>query len=254
MKETISNIITRLNLITFKEILLIRLGLRTKLYEQRTSIISNLYKDIVKPGMLVYDVGANMGHYTSAFLKLGAEVICVEPQSGCFKILKTRYKNDKRVQLLHCALDSEEGEKKIHISNMSTISSMSEEWINAVKTSKRFPGAEWEKEVRVKTNTLESLMAAYGRPDFIKIDVEGYELNVLKGLKSKVPLISIEYTFEVTGTTIKCLEYLEGIGKTVVLLNDTYADSKWISSKDAITALHGITDKDSTGDLFIKFI
>ena len=46
-----------------------------------------MYQDILKPGMLVFDIGANQGHYTCAFLQLGTEVVSVEPQKNCFDIL-----------------------------------------------------------------------------------------------------------------------------------------------------------------------
>jgi FkbM family methyltransferase len=257
MKNIIINILSILKLGTIKEIILFRTGFRQKVYEQRALVVRNMYKNIVKPGMLVFDIGANEGHYTAGFLSLGAKVISVEPQKDCFKILQARFRKNKNVHLLNCALDEETGEKKIHISNMNTISSMSEDWISAVQTSKRFPQAEWKKIDTVQTKTLESLIQNYGKPDFIKIDVEGYELNVLKGLKSKVPFISIEYTFEILGTTIECLEYLGKIGETSVLADD-YSEagqiSKWMKVKETIEFLKQKTDKGSTGDLLIKFL
>jgi hypothetical protein len=44
----------------------------------------------------------------------------------------------------------------------------------------------------VETITLEQMISTYGRPFYIKIDVEGYELNVLKGLQTAVPYLSFE--------------------------------------------------------------
>jgi FkbM family methyltransferase len=256
MRNIISKIINALNIDTFKEQILIRLGLRKKLYEQKALSVSKLYKNLLKPRMLVYDIGANQGHYTAGFLLLGAKVISVEPQQNCFRILKARYNNNPNVHLLNLALDNTEGEKKIHISNMNTISSMSEEWISAVKESRRFPNAKWSKDDIVKTSTLEALIGTYGRPDFIKIDVEGYELNVLKGLKSKVPLISIEYTFEVIETAVQCIEYLKGIGEILILFDYCFLSNdkgNWMNNIDAISALRNIKEN-SAGDLFIKFV
>ncbi len=257
MKNIISKVISDLNLDTPKEVAMIKLGMRKDLFEQKAADISKVYSHILKPGSLVFDIGANMGHYAAAFLKLGAEVVCAEPQAACFKILTTRYRNNSKVHLLNCAVDNEEGEKKIHISNMNTISSMSEDWITAVKDSKRFPDAEWTKEATVKTVTLESLIAKYGRPDFIKIDVEGYELNVLKGLKSKVPLISIEYTFEIIENAVKCIEYLNSIGDILILPDDTSVirdESKWMKPEIVVSILRNLKEKDAMGDLFIKFV
>ena len=44
----------------------------------------------------------------------------------------------------------------------------------------------------METITLDQLISTYGRPFYIKIDVEGYELNVLNGLKTTVPYLSFE--------------------------------------------------------------
>lgn len=256
MKKSISKIIAALNLTTLKELMMIRLGLRKKAFEERATYIRKMYEHILKPGMLVFDIGANTGHYAAAFLGLGAEIVCAEPQKDCFKILTVRYKNNSKVHLLNSAVDFEQGEKKIHISNMNTVSSMSDDWIAAVSDSKRFPDARWSKEDTVKTVTLEWLIAKYGRPDYIKIDVEGYELNVLKGLKSRVPLISIEYTAEIIESTVKCIEYLESIGETSILIDavsDFNDQRKWLNAKAAINALQQLKGTDSAGDLFIKF-
>jgi FkbM family methyltransferase len=252
MKNIIKNIISILNLGTLVKIIIIRLGFRQKIFEQRALVVKNMYKNLLKPGMLVFDIGANQGHYTAGFLLLGSKVISVEPQKDCFKILRARFRKNKNVHLLNCACDAETGEKMIHISNMNTISSMSEDWISAVQNSKRFPEAEWKKTDTVKAITLESLKLSYGQPDFIKIDVEGYELNVLMGLKSKVPLISIEYTFEIMKTTLECLEYLSKIGEISVLADDSKGipdKGNWMTAEDTINF---ITEKKD--QLYRRFI
>ncbi len=258
MSSVTAKIISLLHLEAQKESLMIRLGLRKDFFDKKTNEIINLYKDIVKPGMLVYDIGANQGHYTAAFLKLGAKVISVEPQKNCFKILKLRFGNNPNVQLINCALDGEAGEKSIHVSNMNTISSMAEDWIEAVKESNRFPGAEWSKTEIIKTTTLQSLIDKYGKPDYVKIDVEGYELNVLKGLHSKVPLISLEYTGEVLQNTFQCLDYLKTLGEIRVFIEQgggSYANQNdWIKADEAVKLLSAADKKSLNSDLYVKFI
>src|SRR5689334_4646326 len=41
------------------------------------------YRQFVGPGDLVFDVGANVGHVTKVFLRAGARVVAIEPQSIC---------------------------------------------------------------------------------------------------------------------------------------------------------------------------
>lgn len=190
------------------------------------------YGSFIKKDDLCFDVGANEGNRIIPLLRLGAKIVAVEPQESCYKFLKLRF-GDK-IKLVTKGLGESEGVESFHISNASTISSFSQEWINSVKAS-RFKEYNWEKVVKVEMTTLDLLIEQYGRPEFIKIDVEGYELNVLKGLTKPVQLISFEYTVpEQTNKVIECIERIENndkniecnycIGEDMVLALD-----KWLS-------------------------
>jgi hypothetical protein len=64
----------------------------------------------------------------------------------------------------------------------------------------------------VQTITLEDMMRDYGRPFYIKIDVEGYEAAVLRGLRSPVPYISFEVNLpEFKPEALECIELLENV-------------------------------------------
>src|SRR5207253_1750567 len=78
-------------------------------------------------------------------------------------------------------------------SNESVLSSFSTEFISSTKKT-RFAEFMWEKSEKVKMVTLDRLIEMYEIPDFIKIDVEGYELEVIRGLNQKVKSLSFEYT------------------------------------------------------------
>jgi len=57
---------------------------------------------------------------------------------------------------------------------------------------------------------LDNLIDVYGLPLFIKIDVEGYEVNVLRGLRRPVPFISFEVNLsEFRAEGLECVELLE---------------------------------------------
>ena len=60
--------------------------------------------------------------------------------------------------------------------------------------------------------TLDDLIKIYGVPKYIKIDVEGFELDVLLGLSQKAGIISFEFTSEFLDQTINCLNHLKKIG------------------------------------------
>ena len=64
----------------------------------------------------------------------------------------------------------------------------------------------------MRVTTLDAAIQKYGIPGFVKIDVEGYEFDVLKGLGTQIPVISFEYTPEMTADAIKCLERISQLG------------------------------------------
>lgn len=117
---------------------------------------------------------------------------------------------DKNVLIENIALGREEGEAVLYESDSHALSSMSAEYIKAVGRE-RFSANEWKRTAKVKVKTLDGLIENYGRPKFIKIDVEGYEMNVLSGLSTAVPYLSFEFTPELPDETARCVERLNEI-------------------------------------------
>ncbi len=172
------------------------------------------YSQIVKNGDLVYDVGANVGNRVNVFLAIGAKVVAVEPQKNCIETLHQKFGN--QIKVVGMGLGATETEKDLYIADYSTISSMAEDWIESVKQS-RFKQHNWEKKEKVRITTLDKLIAEFGLPQFCKIDVEGYEVEVLKGLHQPIPFISFEYTVpEQTGKLIECLELCRNLSSQYV--------------------------------------
>ena len=60
--------------------------------------------------------------------------------------------------------------------------------------------------------TLDTLIARYGRPAFVKVDVEGFEDRVLAGLSIPVPALSFEFTTIAREGAERCLERLAALG------------------------------------------
>ena len=141
-----------------------------------------LYAQFVGAGGLAFDVGANVGNRVKIFLALGARVVAFEPQDDCLAALREGYGGDANLTIEPVALGAAEGSAALIISNVNTISSMSAPWIDAVKASGRFSAYHWDRRRTVRVTTLERMITQYGAPDFIKIDVEGFEHEVVRGL------------------------------------------------------------------------
>jgi FkbM family methyltransferase len=213
------------------------------------------YAQFVQPGDLCFDVGANVGNRIDPILQIGAKVVAVEPQKQCYEILQRKF-GDK-IAIVKKGLSDEEGVKEFFISDESTISSFSKEWIDKVKEG-RFKYYSWNKTEKIEMTTLDRLIEQYGLPVFIKIDVEGYELEVLKGLSKKVKFISFEYTVpEQTNKAMACLEKLLLINPSLKC-NYSVGESMQLENKewmDGVKMLEHISSPAFTatefGDIYV---
>jgi FkbM family methyltransferase len=216
------------------------------------------YSNFISPGALCFDVGANVGNRVKIFLSLGARVVAIEPQEQCVKVLRNLYGENRRLTLVEKALGARQGQAEIKVANDDVISSMSPEWINAVRKSGRFSNYRWDAGRTVDVTTLDRLIEEYGIPAFVKIDVEGFEYEVVKGLSSSVKALSLEFTPEFLDSTYNCLGYLGRLGK--ITLNYSLGESmqlaldKWVRADEMIGILSRFkADYRIFGDVYVRF-
>ena len=157
-----------------------------------------LYRSILGDRVgLVFDIGAYDGHKTAAFLELGARVVACEPDAANFRLLKLRFRGQKRVTLLETAVGEREGVAPLLMHHPgSAFNTLNPKWKEMLEADRE---ARWKEDIEfsgegytVGLTTLDELIRTYGVPDFIKIDVEGYEKQVFDGLHQRVPCISFE--------------------------------------------------------------
>ena len=224
----------------------------------------NFYSQFIRKGDLCFDIGANLGSRTEIFLRLGAKVVAVEPQDICMRKLKKKYGYNKNVLLVQKAISDNEGEEELMLSNSHIVSSMSREWIDSLKESDMFfistSAFQWQKPVNVKVTTLDKLIDCYGKPVFCKIDVEGYEYKVLKGLSKTVGVISFEFTptVEFILSAINTVKHLAAISE--VKFNYSLGTSgslvleEWVGLKEISNILLILPQKTSfSGDIYARF-
>ena len=145
-----------------------------KIYEKNET---NFVKDSVNKGDIVIDIGANIGYYTLMFAKLVGDtgkIYAFEPDPKNFSILEKNIQVNgyNNIILEKKAVSNKLGKSTLYMSENSAGSSMHKP-NNVVD------------QIYVDLITLDNYFEVNTiTPDFIKIDIEGYELNALKGMES----------------------------------------------------------------------
>ncbi len=216
------------------------------------------FSALIKEGDLVFDIGANVGDMTALYLELGARVISVEPQEECLRILDRRFGQNPRVSIVPTAIGALDGEHEFMISDIrSPISSMSRQWITAVKSSGRFLRYDWSRTITVPVTTLDSLIELHGEPDFCKIDVEGFEAEVLSGLSRPLTNLSFEYHIEFLEHAFDCFALLRRLGtyrfNYTVESRMVMESPCWMGEQEICQKLRSLTCSSLQGDIYGQF-
>lgn len=175
-------------------------------YKKESKRLIKFYSQFIKPGDLCFDIGAHAGDMTEIFVKLGAKVVTIEPQSECIKYFKEKFKKNPKVIVIEKGVANQEGKLRLFISEESSARST----FSKKNMKKRCSILRWNKEKIVPVTTLDNLIKEFGLPKYCKIDVEGFEYRVLKGLTQLIPYISFQNN-SIDGTK-KCLNYLSSLG------------------------------------------
>ena len=217
--------------------------------------MGRLYARFIKPGDLVFDVGAHVGDRIAAFRRLGARVIACEPQPALVTLLRLIYGRDRTIKIVPVAVGRAAGQidLKVNVDN-PTVSTASPDFVKASEGAPGWEGQNWDKSVTVRMTTLDALIALHGLPAFIKIDVEGFEAEALAGLTQPVAALSFEFTTIQRDVARACvarcqaLEYLRynaALGESQTLVH-----AEWQSADDIVRWLDALPMEANSGDVY----
>ncbi len=127
-------------------------------------------------------------------------------------MLKMQYGRDEAVQLVQTAVGAETGTATLYVGDSHVLSTLSRDWVDAMQESGRFGSTNWSSKIEVPVTTFDSLVDQYGDPAFTKIDVEGFELEVLKGATRPPSTVSLEFAPEFLDRMLGCVRYLQSLG------------------------------------------
>ncbi|MBK8905485.1 MAG: FkbM family methyltransferase [Anaerolineaceae bacterium] len=216
-----------------------------------------LYGRFIQPGDLCFDVGAHVGNRLRVWRQLGARVVAIEPQPVLFGVLQRLYGRSPHVILLDQAVGAQPGQATLHISQRTpTVSTLSASWMKAVQQDGRFAGVAWESAVTVPVVTLDELVGRYGSPAFCKIDVEGFELEVLRGLSTPIPALSFEYIPAALDVALGCVDRLQQLGN--YRFNHTPGETHrlqadpWLTADEIRHFLQQLPPQAHSGDIYAR--
>lgn len=224
---------------------------------QRAFAMDELHRRFVKPGDLVFDIGAHVGDRIASFRRIGARVVAVEPQPALAAAISIFYQHGLfaggNVLVERMAIGRRVGEVRLMInSDNPTVTTASNAFIHAAQDAPGWQGQHWDRAIRVPMTTLDALINAHGVPGFIKIDVEGYEEEALMGLTRPVPALSFEFTTIQRDIARACINRCGTLGLT--LFNAAIGESQelgdWRSGEVMRRWIDELPHEANSGDIY----
>lgn len=219
--------------------------------------MDRLYSQFVRPGDLVFDIGAHVGDRIASFRRLEARVVAAEPQPALVKTLRLFYGRDPNVTIEAAAVGREPGIVALSVNlDNPTVSTASADLIAAAANAPGWQGQTWRKRIRVPLTTIDALIARHGIPAFIKIDVEGYEAEALAGLGQQVAALSFEFTLIQRHIARACLERCGALGYTrfnaILGEHKRFEHVDWIEASAIFRWLDALPPEANSGDIYAR--
>jgi FkbM family methyltransferase len=222
---------------------------------ERKKAMDRLYGQFIHPCDLAFDIGAHVGDRVASFRRLGARVVAVEPQPALVRVLRLFYGRKRNVVIEAVLVGSSIGRADLRINvDNPTISTVSAAFVDAADGAPGWEGQRWTRIIRMPVTTLDTLIARHGTPAFIKIDVEGFEADVLAGLTKPVKALSFEFTTIQRDVAHRCIErcaalgfstFNAALGESQVLAGET-----WMSAQEIRRWIDALPHDANSGDIY----
>ncbi len=219
--------------------------------------LRRLYRTFAGPDDLVFDLGAHVGNRTRALAQLGCRVIALEPQPDVARLLRWIVGQTPGVEVVEAAAANRPGRIQLAISDLApTMTTTAHDWREAREQDPVFAEVSWNRAIDVPAVTLDELITRYGRPRFVKLDVEGAEPEVLAGLTEAVPAVSFEYLPGALDYASACMNRLATLGTYRYNWSPgesyTLVSRDWLTADRLLDALRSPAGQVRSGDVYAR--
>ena len=219
--------------------------------------LRRLYATFAGPGDLTFDLGAHVGNRTRALAALGCRVVALEPQPDFARVLRALFARRANVEIIEAAVGNRAGRASLSVSDRTpTMTTLAALWRDERARDPVFAGVRWNRDIEVDTTTLDTLIARFGAPAFIKIDVEGAEPQVLAGLNQPIRALSFEYLPHALDYARTCVTRLRALGAYRFNWSpgESYllASDRWMTGDELADALDTAPVRRGSGDVYAR--
>jgi FkbM family methyltransferase len=215
-------------------------------HRYRMTRAARYYREFVRPGDLVFDIGAHTGARTDVFLALGARVVAVEPQE------KYAAQITPRAVVETIALGATRGTATLmRADGAPELATVSTSWVQSIH--ERFPEHPYTDAIEVPMETLDDLIDRHGIPSFCKIDAEGHDAEVIRGLSTPLRALQCEFASESAEVPAEAIRLLSDLGDYSFSLSHGSAmrHSDWMTAERTLDVLDGLA-RGGWGDLLAR--
>ena len=213
-----------------------------------------LFRPFVRPGDVVFDVGAHHGTTVETFLALGARVVAVEPRAEALAVLRGRWGRSGRVAIVAAAAGARAGTALLHRSSADQVATLSAAFREAYPGG---AGLAWLDAEEVPVVTLASLAEEHGEPAFCKVDAEGWDDEVLAGLGRLPRALCFEAVDRLPAVAGACVRRLSARAPAVYNVRGCdqprFELERWVGAGELLDLLPAYLARVRHADVFVRF-